>query len=117
MSTLATPTSGQADGESTVRSLQVFKDVCHKVRTSLLAGKNEIVSPTTITRALVSERQDVSCQDGEAPSAESPVSAMEHTTTEESCPFLEAAEGWSIEYSGSGCEVFKMGVGRRCYVL
>ena len=110
MSILATPTNGQADGESTIQSLQVFKDVCHKVRTSLLAGKDEIISPTTITRALVSERQDVSCQDGEAPSAESPVNAMEHTATEESCPFLEAAEGWTVEYSGTGCEVGHGGV-------
>lgn len=105
MSTLATPTNGHADGECTVQSLKVFKDVCHRVRTSLLAGKDEIISPTTITRALVSERQYLSCQDGEAPSAESPVGAMEHTATEESCPFLEAADGWAIEYSGSGCEV------------
>jgi hypothetical protein len=68
-----------------------------------LAGRNEIVSPTTITKALVKETQG----QGEAPSAESPGGALEHTATEEVlCPFLETAEGWSIEYSGGSCQVY-----------
>lgn len=74
-----------------------------------MAGRNEIVSPTTITKALVKESNDK--QDGEAPSAQSPSGAVENTATEENCPFLEAAEGWCIEYSGGGCEVC---VSRRC---
>ena len=108
MSGSAAPASnGLADSldESAVQSLRVYKEVCHRVRTSLLAGKNEIVSPTSITRSLVKESQEGRGANGEAPSAGSPGGAMEHTAAEESCPFLEAAEGWTIEYSGGGCEV------------
>lgn len=117
MSTLSAPASnGLAEtqdsdslGESTVETLRVYKDVCHRIRSSLIAGTNEIVSPTTISRTLVKEslqKQDVSCPSSdEAPSAVSPGGTMEHTVLEESCPFLEGAEGWSIEYSGGGCQV------------
>lgn len=111
MSTLAAPANGQPEPQDspsaespTIQSLRVYKDVCHRIRNSLVAGRNEIVSPTTISRLLVKEKRDVSSD--EAPSAESPGGAMEHSTTsEESCPFLEAAEGWTIEFSGGGCEV------------
>lgn len=123
MSVLATPADNcQALGEphdtstsevlsetDTVQTLRVYKEVCHRIRSSLVAGRNEIVSPTTISRTLVKEmvqkeeeEVSVSCSNGEAPSAESPGGAM---AAEESCPFLEPAEGWSIEYSGGGCEV------------
>lgn len=102
MSSSAAPASNDQTDLSALQSLRVYKEVCHRVRTSLVAGKNEIVSPTTITRALVKESQGTN---GEAPSAESPGGAMEHTVAEENCPFLEAAEGWTLEYSGGGCEV------------
>lgn len=108
MSGSAAPSSnGLPDSlnDSAVQSLRVYKEVCHRVRTSLLSGKNEIVSPTTITRSLVKESQEEHDTNGGAPSAGSPGGAMEHTATEESCPFLESAEGWTIEYSGGGCEV------------
>lgn len=118
MSDLATQAGNcQAQGEphdsaveepTNVQTLRVYKDVCHRIRSSLVAGRNEIVSPTTISKSLVKEnlqKQAVSFPNGEAPSAESPGGAMEHTVAEESCPFLEAAEGWAIEYSGGGCEV------------
>lgn len=104
-------------GEPTsLHTLRVYKEVCHRIRSSLVAGRNEIVSPTTISKSLVKEtmqKQEMSCLNGEAPSAESPGGAMEHTVVEESCPFLEAAEGWTIEYSGGGCEVSQMGLGYR----
>lgn len=91
-------------------NLRVYKDVCHRIRSSLVAGRNDIVSPTTITRTLVKEKQEASCPNGafigEAPSAaRSSDSADEHVSDEVNCPFLEEAEGWTIEYSGGTCEV------------
>ena len=109
----ALASNGQSDNhhpgsEVTIQTLRVYKDVCHRIRSALVAGRNEIVSPTTISKLLVKEsleKEEASLPNGEAPSAESPGGAMEHTTTEDSCPFLEQAEGWTVEYSGAGCEV------------
>lgn len=106
---------GQGDNhffcsETTIQNLRVYKEVCHRIRSSLVAGGNELVSPTTISKLLVKEMKEgedvVTFTIDEAPSAVSPGGAMGHTTTEDSCPFLEPAEGWTIEYSaGANCEV------------
>ena len=108
LSTIGRGGSHSSSSETTVRNLRVYKDVCHRIRSSLLAGRNEIVSPTTLSKLLVkesSQKEESSFPNGEAPAAESPGGAMEHTVTEDSCPFLEPAEGWTVEYSATGCEV------------
>lgn len=111
MSVLASQAQAQSEArdsscteESTaVHTLRVYKEVCQTIRSSLVAGRNEIVSPTTISKSLVKEA--VQRANGEARPAESPEGAMEHIVVEETCPFLEPAEGWTIEYSGGSCEV------------
>ena len=100
------PHVSTVEESATVQALKVYKEVCHRIRNSLISGRNEIVSPTTISKTLVLENLQKHEMNGEAPSAESPGGAMEHTAVEdETCPFIEQAEGWSIEYSGGGCEV------------
>lgn len=96
--------------DSTIQSLTVYKDVCTRVRNSLLAGRNEIVSPTTVTRELVKDaaaRQgDSAVQNGNGALQEEASSAMDsEPERDKSCPFLEPAEGWTIEYGGTWCEV------------
>ena len=116
----------ESESAATIQHLRVYKEVCHKLRSSLVDASNEIVSPTTISRALVKEsmeKQSVSCPNGaflgEAPSANCPGGAMEYGTAGDSCPFLEAAEGWIIEYSKSECQVcyLEAGVAGMCLVL
>lgn len=108
MSTLAEVNSNDKCGVVSVHTLRVFKDVCYRIRSSLVAGKNEIVSPTTVSRLLVKESLEKQGAANGAPSANSPGDAMKHNAEEETkCPFLEEAEGWTVEYSGAKCEVSK----------
>lgn len=90
------------ESATTIQNLRVFKEVCHRIRSSLLEGKNEIVSPTSISKVLVKENVD---KDSVSPSNGAHVGSKEGVAMEESCPFLEPAEGWTIEYSAGGCEV------------
>ncbi len=118
MSALEVASDGQGDNqysssETTIQNLRVYKEVCHRIHSSLIAGGNEIVSPTTISKLLVKEKEEscritASLTNGESLSRETSGGAMEHTTTGDSCPFLEPAEGWTIEYSGAGCEVCEL---------
>lgn len=95
--------------DSTVQSLRVYKEVCTRIRSSLLAGRNDVVSPTTVSRELVKDTADKlggSCQNGNGAFLEEASSAMEpESGSEASCAFVEPAEGWTIEYGGSWCEV------------
>ncbi len=99
--------------ESTLQSLSVFKDVCTRIRSSLLAGRNEVISPATLSRELIKDaaagRGDTATTssqtgNGIVTGETSDTSAMEAGPVE-ACPFLEPADGWSIEYGGAWCEV------------
>ena len=93
----------------------IFLKVCHKIRSSLVAGRDEIVSPCSLSRALIDSREnfggsgsiDSGIFPGEAPSAESPGGAQagRPSSRNSECPFVEAAEGWSVEYCEKYCEV------------
>ena len=103
--------------ESTIQKLSVFKDVCTRIRSSLLAGRNEIISPGTLSENLIkaaaaSRQKDYSaCQNGASESHEenSPggmaMDAEPSEARDRGCSFLEPAEGWTVEYGGSWCEV------------
>lgn len=131
-------TSSTAANDSTVspidsnfiEKLRVYKQVCQKVRSSLVAGRDEIVSPTTFMESLVecnsskvlvgsSGSIDSGIFPGEAPAADSPRGApkAERSSSRNSnnggggngssneCRFIETAEGWTIEYNEKCCEV------------
>ena len=108
-----------------LEKLRVYKQVCHKVRSSLVAGRDEIVSPTSFLDALIESNNkklvgssgsiDSGIFPGEAPAADSPKGApkAERSGSRNSngsgnggeCRFVEPAEGWTIEYSDKWCEV------------
>lgn len=94
--------------DSTIQSLRVFKGVCIKIRNSLLAGSNEVVSPTAVSRELIKANADKlsgSCPNGIGVLKKEEASSAMETGREASFSFLEPAEGWTIEYGGSWCEV------------
>jgi len=100
--------------ESTIQKLSVFKDVCTRIRNSLLAGRNDVISPGTLSESLIkaaaaSRQKDASaCQNGTCESHDENSSgmAMEAEPSENpGCSFLEPAEGWTVEYGCSWCEV------------
>ena len=109
-----------------LEKLRVYKQVCQKVRSSLVAGRDEIVSPSAFLEALVESNSkklvgssgsiDSGIFPGEAPAADSPKGApkAERSASRNSngsgngggeCRFVEPAEGWTIEYSDKWCEV------------
>lgn len=107
-----------------VEKLRVYKQVCLKVRSSLVAGRDEIVSPASFLESLVVESSapklvsssgsiDSGIFPGEAPAAECPKGARnaERAGSRNSneggdeCRFVEAADGWTIEYNEKCCEV------------
>ena len=111
-----------------LEKLRVYKQVCQKVRSSLVAGRDEIVSPNAFLESLVESNSkklvgssgsiDSGIFPGEAPAADSPKGApkAERSASRSSngsangggeCRFVEPAEGWTIEYSDKWCEVRK----------
>ena len=112
-----------------LEKLRVYKQVCQKVRSSLVAGRDEIVSPSAFLESLVESNSkklvgssgsiDSGIFPGEAPAADSPKGApkAERSASRSSngstsggggeCRFVEPAEGWTIEYSDKWCEVSK----------
>ena len=104
-----------------LEKLRVYKQVCQKVRSSLVAGRDEIVSPTAILDALTESSSkklvgssgsiDSGIFPGEAPAADSPRGApkAERSSSRNSnggeCRFVEPADGWTIECSDKCCEV------------
>ena len=111
-----------------LEKLRVYKQVCHKVRSSLVAGRDEIVSPNAFLESLIESNSkklvgssgsiDSGIFPGEAPAADSPKGApkAERSASRSSngsangageCRFVEPAEGWTIEYSDKWCEVRK----------
>jgi hypothetical protein len=113
-----------------LEKLRVYKQVCQKVRSSLVAGRDEIVSPSAFLEALIESNSkklvgssgsiDSGIFPGEAPAADSPKGApkAERSASRSSngsangggeCRFVEPAEGWTIEYSDKWCEVREEG--------
>ena len=93
--------------DSTIQSLRVFKEVCTTMRSSLMAGSNEVVSPTAVSRELIKDTADklsASCPNGNGALHED-ASSSRVSGQEASCPFVESAVGWTIEYGGRWCEV------------
>ena len=109
-----------------LEKLRVYKQVCQKIRSSLVAGRDEIVSPSSFLDALVESDSkklvgssgsiDSGIFPGEGPSADGSrgVPKGERSASRSSngstngggeCRFVEPAEGWTIEYSDKWCEV------------
>lgn len=88
--------------ESVVEQLRVYKQVCRKIRSSLVAGREELVSPGVVSRSFMEilDKMAVaaSTDSGIYPGEGSPARGNE-------CPFVEPAEGWSVEYGEKLCEV------------
>ncbi len=87
--------------------LRVYKQVCQKIRTSLVAGREEVVSPTTVSRSFLESFEKLA----PATSTDSGIfagdggSVLGEGVRKGGCPFVEAADGWNIEYSEKNCEV------------
>ena len=83
----------------------MYKQVCRKIRASLVAGREEVVSPTAVCRSFLDSfgrmAPATSTDSGIFP-GDGRENAPRHNTD---CPFVEAAEGWTIEYSEKFCEV------------
>lgn len=107
-----------------MENLKVYKQVCMKIRTTLVSGREDLVSPTLVTRNFVEgfakclndrilPEHSLTAEADESPLggyAEplygngASANAMDHCTVP-FCPFIEPAEGWEIEYSETRCEV------------
>lgn len=104
--------------------LRVYKSVCLKIRSTLVSGREDLVSPTIVTKnfldgfvASLNEGDMVpnrSVETGEAVVMDAvsngcpldgELKATEGNGTQNSCPFVESAPGWNVEYSEKRCEV------------
>ena len=92
--------------------LRVYKKVCHKIRVSLVAGREEVVSPRTVSRSFL-DAYDTLAPASSTDSGIFPEDGSNASTMGDSpggrrkceCPFVEAVDGWNIEYSERHCEV------------
>lgn len=92
--------------DSVLERLRVYKQVCRKIRSSLVAGREEVVSPSTICRSFLDSYENMA----PATSTDSgifPGDARESPQLpfQSDCPFVEAADGWTVEYCEKRCEV------------
>ena len=117
-----------ATTNDTMEKLRVYKQVCLKIRSTLVSGREDLVSPTLVTRnfvegfasslndRLLSEqamnRGDTSVY-GLANSHGNGASANCAAESRPVCPFIEPAEGWTIEYSETTCDVSKISKTKR----
>ena len=129
---------------SLLEDLRVFKRVEQKIRSTLVSGREDMVSPTVVTRSFIDSFEKmvpatslvryvccISCmvcchlllaltfhsycvcdicfhnaccsQDSGISSGEREGSPNGHRQNE--CPFIEPADGWSVEYNHKNCEV------------
>ncbi len=96
--------------DSVLDRLRVYKQVCQKICTSLVAGREEVVSPTTVSRSFLDSLEQLA----PATSTDSGIFAGDGVSVvgeRGGCPFVEPADGWSIEYSEKRCEVSTTGNG------
>ena len=104
----------------TMDKLRVYKQVCLKIRSTLVSGREDLVSPTLVTRNFVegfaSSMNDrllsEQAMDRSDRSVYSTTNSFGNGASAKSaddcgplCPFIEPAEGWSIEYSEVMCDV------------
>lgn len=107
----------ESNSQNVLEQLRLFKQVSQKIRTSLVAGREEIVSPTVVWKTFMdafdldrtgeSGSTDSGIFPGEAPSADSPGGAVRSSSRNgRECPFIEPVDGWSVEYyENRECEV------------
>ena len=97
--------------------LRHFRQVCQKIKSSLVAGREEVVSPTEVCRSFMEAFENEKAGESgstdsgifpeELSSADSPGAASRSSsrTTMHVCPFIEASDGWTVEYFEKDCEV------------
>ena len=108
---------------SFMEQLRVFKCVCMKLRSSLVAGReNEVVSPSSLCKTLVdpSESNKMATSSGSTDSGIFPGEGDSPRLCAggvSSCPFVLPADGWTVEYCDKCCEVSaRVCVGTVCLV-
>ena len=87
-----------------MEKLRVYKHVCQKIRSSLIAGREEVVSPGAVSRSFL-ELFDKIAPAASTDSGIYPGEGGDSPTRGSECPFVEAAEGWTVEYGEGRCEV------------
>ena len=91
-----------------VEQLRVYKQVCQKIRSILVSGRGDVVSPAAIGRTLIDmDRLRPIPILQESNSSNGDVSSTDPSSDGRSdeCPFVEQAEGWTVEYREGQCEV------------
>lgn len=90
-----------------VEELRVFKEVCNKIRTTLVAGREEVVSPRAVTKSFL-DRVDRIISTPSTKNAENGPGPWDNENTtarwSSECPFVEKADGWTVEYCETNCE-------------
>ena len=97
-----------------VEQLRVYKQVCQKIRSILVSGRGDVVSPAAIGRTLIDTdrlRPIPILQESSSGAVSSADPSSDGRSDE--CPFVEQAEGWKVEYREAQCEV-RLGA-RLCY--
>ena len=88
-----------------VEQLRVYKQVCQTIRSILVSGRGDVVSPAAIGRTLIDvDRLRPIPILQESNGAVSPADSSSDGRSDE-CPFVEQAEGWTVEYHEARCEV------------
>ena len=104
--------------------LRVYKSVCLKIRSTLVSGREDLVSPTIVTKhfvdgftASLNEGGSIpnrSVETGEAMVMDAigngcpmdgDLESSEGNGSRNTCPFVESCPGWNVEYSEKRCEV------------
>lgn len=106
----------------TMDKLRVYKQVCLKIRSTLVSGREDLVSPTLVTRNFVEgfasslndrllSEQAMNRTDQTVYNATSSFGngASANSADEDcggpTCPFIMPVDGWSVEYSEVICSV------------
>ena len=110
----------EMSNNDTMDRLRVYKQVCLKIRSTLVSGREDLVSPTLVTRNFVEgfasslndrllSEQAMNRTDQTVYNATNSfgngASAMPADCVGPTCPFIIPAEGWSVEYSEVICSV------------
>lgn len=105
----------------TMDKLRVYKQVCLKIRSTLVSGREDLVSPTLVTRNFVEgfassmndrllsdqamNRTDHTMYNATGNGASAKSADNGDCGNGPNCPFIEPAEGWTVEYSELICTV------------
>ena len=103
---------------STIEKLRVYKQVCLKIRSALVSGREDLVSPTCITKTFFEEEQNELNRPLSFTCLENGISREDvltevlrgeengyHQPCSQPCSFVEEAEGWRVEYCEYKCQV------------